>query len=91
MDRIIDEPWIKSKQQLTYLECVQVDVIQGAVNTRCQIMRHLDTPLALLLPLSTSRIHSLALSPSNVVPPHPATLYISWLATTRTETAYEPQ
>lgn len=31
----------------TYLQSVQVNVVERAVNARCQIMRHLDTPLAL--------------------------------------------
>lgn len=33
----------------TYLQRVQVNVVKRAVDARCQIMRHLDTPLVLSL------------------------------------------
>jgi len=38
----------------TYLQSVQVNVVERAVDARCQIMRHLDTPLALPRVISLS-------------------------------------
>lgn len=31
-----------------YLQSVEINVVERTVDARCQIMRHLDTPLALL-------------------------------------------
>jgi uncharacterized membrane protein YgcG len=49
----------------TYLQSVQVNVVERAVDARCQIMRHLDTPLALPRVISLALAGcSLARSPS---------------------------
>lgn len=45
----------------TYLQSVQVNVVERAVDARCQIMRHLDMPLALPPVISLSSLFARSL------------------------------